>query len=353
MCLYYLCLIYLLYLCPHCVSPTRLSNASLVLALPPGNPISLTEARTTLETWRPEVHGAIAVKVGEIPYQASIRLYSPESTQHKCGGAVISAWHVLTAARCISYSAPLSPESVFVVVGSVKRSSLDVGDIDTVVRKVANIARHPEFSSRDLRHDLAVLTLNMALPMDRMDRIAAIPLPVGGIQVNFGTTCVVSGWGNNTVGGTCGPSPVESDALLTAEVPFIGRDYCAHLLNPAALQAGVVCTAHQKGGVGACVGDQGGPLSCNGFLAGIVSWGQGCGAGARPTVYTSLADHVGWVRDQMSVSPRPGHGGHGGHGLWGVNGATARSPSTPMVAFLAAAAAVAAVGHLLHSRLEP
>ncbi|KAE8750186.1 hypothetical protein FOCC_FOCC002992, partial [Frankliniella occidentalis] len=240
--------------------------------------ISLPEAKAILDKWRPEVHGAVAVKVGEIPYQASIRLYSPEANQHKCGGAIISPWHILTAARCISYA-----------------SSLDEGDVDTVVRKVAHIARHPDFSSRDQRNDLALLTLSVALPMHKMDRVAQIPLPVGDIQVRVGTTCVVSGWGNNT-----GQTLIESDALLTAEVPFIGRDLCAMMYEPTQLPAGVICTAHQKGGAGACVGDPGGPLVCNGFLAGTVSWGSGCGSSARPTVYTSLADHVAWVRDRMA-----------------------------------------------------
>lgn len=50
--------------------------------------------------------------------------------------------------------------------------------------------------------------------------------------------------------------------------------------------------------------DSGGPLVCNGFLAGVVSWGSGCGPGARPTVLTSLTEHVEWVRQQMTPFPR-------------------------------------------------
>ena len=46
-------------------------------------------------------------------------------------------------------------------------------------------------------------------------------------------------------------SLAESDALLAAEVPFIGRELCAQLYEPAPLPEGTVCTAHQRGGAGA------------------------------------------------------------------------------------------------------
>ncbi|XP_034241927.1 trypsin I-P1-like [Thrips palmi] len=260
-----------------------------------GTPLTLSEGRAILDKWRPLVHGAVAVKLGELNYQASVRLYSPAANQHVCGGAVISAWHVLTAARCFSYGAALAPEAVFVVAGAVRRSALNEGDVETAVRKVVNIARHPEFSSREQRHDLALLTLSTALPVERLGRVGAVPLPVGGIRADLASTCVVSGWGNNTA-----QTAQDADALLSAEVPFVDREMCLQMFEPRVLPKGVICTAHQKGGVGACVGDTGGPLVCNGFLAGTVSWGSGCGANARPTVYTSVVDHVEWVRAQMA-----------------------------------------------------
>ena len=46
---------------------------------------------------------------------------------------------------------------------------------------------------------------------------------------------------------------------------------------------------------------------CNGFLAGVVSWASasGCGPDARPTVLTSLTEHVEWVRQKMTPYPHP------------------------------------------------
>lgn len=51
-------------------------------------------------------------------------------------------------------------------------------------------------------------------------------------------------------------------------------------------------------------GDSGGPLSCfmgsRYKLAGLVSWGVGCGRARRPGVYTKIEQHFEWMSDVMS-----------------------------------------------------
>jgi len=121
-----------------------------------------------------------------------------------------------------------------------------------------------------------------------------------------GETCVATGWGSTSSGGSVTryhmevSMPVLTDAACTAKFNANGM-----LNSTTAICAGI--TGANKD---TCQGDSGGPLvvkAADGFwyLAGLTSWGYGCGDGG---VYTKCSFFRNWVEATM------------GHPLMGPSG---------------------------------
>jgi secreted trypsin-like serine protease len=239
--------------------------------------------------------GGTRAKAGELPWQVSLFLRSfPAHESHFCGGSLIEAGWVLTAAHCVEDGT--TPEMVQVLTNATKLSATAAE-----VRDVVQIVLHESWDSDTNRNDIALLRLSAASTARPISLLLASDAAKAG-PPNSG---LVSGWGKTREVG--GEFP---DDLLRVLVPFVAAGVCnrqyatSFEANPIA--DSMTCAG--RSGRDSCQGDSGGPLQvpdgAGGFkLAGIVSFGRGCGRPGFAGVYTRVSSYIDWIHKQMQAPP--------------------------------------------------
>ncbi len=236
----------------------------------------------------PQIVGGTKTNISQVPWQVSIQ--SAHTGEHLCGGTIISKYWIYTAAHCFGYT---PPQSIRVRAGFTNQSdSLSIG----VVRAVKRVVLHPMFDLRISNDfDFALIELTDSLPLGQEMAIMHAVAPItpqdsiAGLDAP-GTMSIISGWGATIFQG------FGVDTLLSAMLPIVSVDsantpnrYNGRITS-AMLPAGFL----NMGGVDACQGDSGGPLVVpdgnGGFkLAGITSWGDGCGEPNFPGVWSRVS----------------------------------------------------------------
>ncbi|QUJ68116.1 serine protease [Photobacterium sp. GJ3] len=259
--------------------------------------------------------GGISAMPGEVPWQAFISIdFSSNGTEaYQCGGVVVDARTVLTAAHCIiNAGRRATPEHVRVWAGI---TSL-LGATSRSVTPVSAITVHPAYNSSNFNHDIAILQLAMDLPE------AAIPIQIASVATQqradnaFANTWVVNGdrpgnllvtgWGSTTPNPDA-PGATQLQQTLLSGVPDRNCDMLwGSSVNPQVYRI-FVCASPPSPRLSrdSCYGDSGGPLvwqdpqasSDPDFglrLVGLVSFGEGC-AGNLPGVYTQVSTYLDWI----------------------------------------------------------
>jgi hypothetical protein len=172
-------------------------------------------------------------------------------------------------------------------------------------RYVSALDIHPEFSSRNLANDWAVLYTTEPFELQQHIDTVCLPDP----EESFDTqTCFATGWGKDQFGA----SGQYQVVLKEIDLPVVSHNQCQESLRQTRLgrrfklDDSFICA----GGVGqkdTCKGDGGSPLVCsskyNPFTyvqAGIVAWGIGCGEDNTPGVYASVSKGVCWIDYAMT-----------------------------------------------------
>ncbi|XP_048515153.1 trypsin-1-like [Athalia rosae] len=219
---------------------------------------------------------------GERPFQISLQT---TGRFHFCGGFILNAHYAVTAAHCLTDA---TAWDLLVVVGTN-----DIGENRGIVRSVRRIKVHENYDLEDaLRNDIALLELTEYLP-EIPNVVEYGKLPDADQSPAIGDDAVVSGWGEDENG-------QFPKLLQVATLEISDQDDCKKIYNDSfnvEVDETQICSVLPEGGKGSCHSDSGGPMTVNGVVTGIVSWGAGCGQKGYPDVLLRVSKYLDWIKN--------------------------------------------------------
>ncbi|KAJ8347859.1 hypothetical protein SKAU_G00264480 [Synaphobranchus kaupii] len=190
--------------------------------------------------------------------------------RHVCGASLIDREWLISAAHCV-YGKNMLLSNWKVLLGL--HSQGDPPSLHTEARQVDRIIFNKIYNRRTKDGDIAMMHLET--PVNFTDYIQPICLPDNDEQFEPGRKCFIAGWG-------------------TEQLPEYN------------ITARMVCAGYPEGGIDSCQGDSGGPLMCyqdgHWMLAGVTSFGVGCGRPQRPGVYALVSEFTNWVAEVRRFS---------------------------------------------------
>lgn len=253
-----------------------------------------------------DIVGGHSASITQFPWQVYLALSGPGAS---CGGSILDATHVLTAAHCIDLDGTATPRpaaDVKVLAGFSNVSSYFQGTslpAGAQVAAVSSVRVHPYYNPITFADDVAVLTL--AKPLTFSSSVRAISL---GTVPAAGAAVTISGYGQVQASTEAEPSLANTSLNWTTQ-QLLSEDAPA-CASTEANSAVMSCASSPTSAP--CFGDSGGPLVAGNPAVeiGVVSHFSAAGlCTASPTVYTNVAAPE--VRDFIDgsstppVAPRP------------------------------------------------
>ncbi|EDV95836.1 venom serine protease Bi-VSP isoform X1 [Drosophila grimshawi] len=252
-----------------------------------------------------KVVGGEPAKQGAWPWIALLGYDDGSSSPFKCGGTLITARHIITAAHCIR------DDLTFVRLGEHDLTTdAEARHVDIPIAKKV---RYPQYTPRNGRGDIAMLYLDRNVQFT--DTIIPICMPSSSTlrtKSYVSTNPFVAGWGKTQENGK------SSSVLMQLMIPVLTNEVCRtqyakvnRYFNEEQFDKAVLCAGVLSGGKDTCQGDSGGPLMSSEvfnnqirfYLIGVVSYGVGCARAEIPGVYASTQYFMDWILEMLLDTP--------------------------------------------------
>ena len=286
------------------LNPIRSIVAVLaLLAMPAG---VLVAPAAAVNTPSPIIGGEESL-ITDVPWQVGLIEADPEAGPELyyaqfCGGTVLNARWVVTAAHCLvgENGSVTKPKDIKIIAG--------VDDLDvprgTSEYRVSAIVVSPGYEGGV--NDIALIQISSEFDLSEAEiEPASLPLALDGDTFPaLGTDILVSGWGEY-VAYQAGyyPTMLQKATLDVLTAPL--GDDCGDYLASDWNYRYEMCVGVTEGGRDTCQGDSGGPYVAtldgdgNGTpeptLVGVTSWGNGCADEGFPGFASRVSAYVDWI----------------------------------------------------------
>lgn len=265
---------------------------------------------------RASIVGGTGASIASFPFQVALYDTAAGSPMAGffCGGVIVDATHVITAAHCLTGGGGQGSTSVAgeiaVLAGSTRLDRPEPGSLSD---PAAAVSIDPAYEAATNEYDVGIVTLAHPLwpgaSPPAINGVSAIaPLAIepaaaeqyGDANATHTVYATVSGWGDTNPAPSAAPS--YPAALRSARVPLVPEAVCRerYASIELAITPAMICAGGGRPRADSCYGDSGGPLvvdrdspanaPADYVLVGLVDFGEGCAQPGYPGVYVNIAD---------------------------------------------------------------
>jgi len=267
----------------------KMKGSASLIAIANAGTIDLFGAQRTTEMNTPDAPFCINCSdatLGQFPWQLSL-----QTTGHFCGGSILSATALSTAAHC-------RKSTYYAVAGTIDNQSGQKIQTNTFIG-------HPQYNGAKIINDFAVgkvstpFTLNSyAQPIPLVDPSSTRPADGHPLQT--------SGYGYHQMGSNGRPISQVSRYLKWTDMEYVSVSRCKSIWTGQTIDNSVICADAPTASI--CSGDSGGPLVIQEGgewrLIGLTSWAHVyCRTTGLPQGWANVQwpEYNAWMRENAGL----------------------------------------------------